>query len=102
MAAGGQELLMLTSDKGVSCLHLEASEGQLELVQRLVEAEQPGKQGVLMASELDHGCLENAETSSKRHLEVVKALVAARGQELPMLKTNDGFTGLHAASWAGQ
>ena len=38
VAAGGQELLMPTSDEGKSCLHEAASEGHLEVVEALAAA----------------------------------------------------------------
>ena len=36
--AGGRELLMLTTDDGISCLIIAAGEGHLEVAKLLVEA----------------------------------------------------------------
>jgi len=36
--AGGRELLMLTTDDGISCLHLSAEKGHLEVAKLLSEA----------------------------------------------------------------
>ena len=84
VTAGGQELLMLTSDDGLSCLHLASESGQLEVVTALVAA---GGQTLLMLASDDGYSLYLA--SANRHSEVARVLVAAGGQELLMLTSDN-------------
>ena len=86
VAAGGQQLPLLTSQDGGSCLHSAAFKGQVEVVKALVAA---GGQELLMLTSHDcRSCLHNA--SIQGQVEVVKEIVAPGGQELLILKSDKG------------
>ena len=98
--SGGESLLHLrTFDFGLSCLHISAQHGHLEVVRALLDF--GGVSLLLLKNYTGATCLHFAAGRGK--LEVVQALVKDAGTALPALVEADSsrLTCLHAAAIAG-
>jgi hypothetical protein len=75
LEAGGRELVMMIRNDGVSCLHISAHNGHLEVVNAQLEA--GGRELLMLTKDTGSSCLHiNAQNG---HLKVVKRAAGGRG-----------------------